>query len=616
MASTKEIKKMAAGYLFLLPNILGFLIFTTIPLAISLFMAFTDWNLEMHNVFQYETTVKSVGFDNFVKLFTDPDFFTYLGNTLFLMMGIPFGIAGSLGSALLLNNDFKGSRKLGIVILVTILMTVSCCMLVIAGMGAMAMTLLVCGLAGAIVIGGAAGGQTVYRTLFYFPSFTSGVATFILWKKLYSPENGPINNAIQPILNTLTPCIPMLSRLFVLTMAACILILLAAALIHRMRNWSAGKLTVRAFAVGGAMTLLPVLLIPFCAQAKFMLPVTVGAVLIVAGVTLEALRRNGWKSRGGTTQELFVLLLPDLIYTTVMFGMLALAGYALHKTTQQTAGLIGNLLFLGMALLFILTVIRRFRRWHQGECGTLSLIIGTVILCIPMLCVQMWSNLRLAGAAAICLVIAALIRLGRMLWKGRAFKAVYDYGMADAVILDGLALIGMFTLLGLSNVALDLPSEVAGGKVLLAPKWLSDYYWAKPSLMIMGFWGAIGSNNMLLYLAGLSGVSQELYEAADIDGASKFQRFWHVTWPQLSNVTFFILVMSIMGGLQGGFESARVMTQGGPAGATTTLAYYIYTEGFDTGRLGYASAVAWTLFAMVLSITVFNWKFGNKYTND
>lgn len=100
----------------------------------------------------------------------------------------------------------------------------------------------------------------------------------------------------------------------------------------------------------------------------------------------------------------------------------------------------------------------------------------------------------------------------------------------------------------------------------------------------MGFWAAIGSNNMLLYLAGLSGVSQELYEAADIDGASPFQRFWNVTWPQLSNVTFFILIMSIMGGLQGGFETARTMTRGGPAGSTTTLAYYIYSEGFESGR--------------------------------
>jgi len=121
---------------------------------------------------------------------------------------------------------------------------------------------------------------------------------------------------------------------------------------------------------------------------------------------------------------------------------------------------------------------------------------------------------------------------------------------------------------------------------------------------------------MLLYLAGLSGVPQELYEAADIDGASSWQRFWHITWPQLANVTFFIMVMAVIGGLQGGFEMARTMTQGGPAGSTTTLAYYIYTQGFATGRLGYASAVSWLLFLLVFTVTIFNWKFGNRYTNE
>jgi multiple sugar transport system permease protein len=74
--------------------------------------------------------------------------------------------------------------------------------------------------------------------------------------------------------------------------------------------------------------------------------------------------------------------------------------------------------------------------------------------------------------------------------------------------------------------------------------------------------------------------------------------------------------MSMIGGLQGGFEMARTMTNGGPAGATTTLSYYIYNEGFVTGRLGYSSGVAWMLFLIVLSVTLFNWRFGNRYVND
>jgi len=74
--------------------------------------------------------------------------------------------------------------------------------------------------------------------------------------------------------------------------------------------------------------------------------------------------------------------------------------------------------------------------------------------------------------------------------------------------------------------------------------------------------------------------------------------------------------MSVIGGLQGGFEQARVMTTGGPAGTTTTLAYYIYSLAFEQFRIGYASAVAWVLFAFVFVVTMINWRFGNRAAND
>jgi len=144
------------------------------------------------------------------------------------------------------------------------------------------------------------------------------------------------------------------------------------------------------------------------------------------------------------------------------------------------------------------------------------------------------------------------------------------------------------------------------------PQWLASIELAKPSLMIMGFWTAIGGTNMLLYLAALSNVPVELTEAAEIDGATRWQRFANVTWPQLAPTTFFISIVSIIGGLQGGFEQARVMTGGGPAGATTTLSYYIYTVGFQDLNFGYAAAVSWVLFAMLFCITAFNWRFGRS----
>jgi multiple sugar transport system permease protein len=139
---------------------------------------------------------------------------------------------------------------------------------------------------------------------------------------------------------------------------------------------------------------------------------------------------------------------------------------------------------------------------------------------------------------------------------------------------------------------------------------------ARDALVFMGIWIAIGGNNMLLYLAALTNVPPELYEAAEIDGAGRWSKFWHVTWPQLAPTTFFIVVISFIGGLQGGFEVARVMTEGGPAGTTTTLAYYIYIKAFQEFQMGYASAVAWALFAIIFAITLVNWRFGSRAMND
>lgn len=148
------------------------------------------------------------------------------------------------------------------------------------------------------------------------------------------------------------------------------------------------------------------------------------------------------------------------------------------------------------------------------------------------------------------------------------------------------------------------------------PRWILDPHWAKPSLILMGFWTYVGGTNMLIYLAGLSNVPEQLYEAARIDGANRWQIFRSVTWPQLAPTTFFIVIMSTIAGLQGGFEQARVMTQGGPAGATKTLSYYIWEKAFQELALGYASAIAWVMFVIIFALTALNWKFGNQYVND
>lgn len=140
------------------------------------------------------------------------------------------------------------------------------------------------------------------------------------------------------------------------------------------------------------------------------------------------------------------------------------------------------------------------------------------------------------------------------------------------------------------------------------PAWLSNPVTAKPALMLMGSWMTVGGTSMILYLAALQNVPGELLEAARIDGAGRWVQFRHVVWPSLAPVTFFIFTMGLIHGLQGGFDAAYVMTDGGPSGATTTLGFYVYMKAYVFFEMGYAAAIAWTMFVLVLVITVLNWK--------
>lgn len=492
-SASRRRRHLIAAIGFLGPNLIGVLTFTILPVVFAIVLAFTNWDLRRHNMFKDES-LRFVGFENFVQLFTESDFLRYLGNTVFFMMGIPFGIAGSLIAALLLSSNPRGkSRRVFGYLLTSMVLVASTAFLGAMGAGGSSMMLLLVGFAGVILLGGAAGGVTVYRTLFYLPHFTAGVATFLLWKQLYNPQEGPVNNALAPVV--------------------------------------AGLESVTLAAPGGAMS-------------------AVATVLLAVG--------------GG---------------------------------------------------LFAWTTSRLRRSWVDGELGTSAAIVPLMLLVLPGAIAATWSPLGGWWWALPAVVVAALgWQAARVFRAGRLFECKPSEGVGSAIVLSAAAMVGQFVLIGLAGATLSLPAMAEAG--LEPPKWIHDYDWAKPSLMIMALWAAVGSNNMLLYLAALTNVPGELYEAADIDGAQRFARFWHVTWPQLAPTTFFITVMSVIYGLQGGFEMARTMTEGGPAGATTFLSYFIYIEGFETGRLSSAAATAWALFGLVLALTLFNWKFGNKYVND
>jgi multiple sugar transport system permease protein len=141
---------------------------------------------------------------------------------------------------------------------------------------------------------------------------------------------------------------------------------------------------------------------------------------------------------------------------------------------------------------------------------------------------------------------------------------------------------------------------------ITGPAWLSHSSTAMTSVIMVTLWQAIGSN-MVIYLAGLQGVPDYLYESAKLDGANAVQRFRFITWPQLRPTTFLVSTMSIIGALQL-FDQAFVLTQGGPANATKTPVYLIYQQGFNQLQMGYASSQAFVLALAILIFSLINMK--------
>jgi multiple sugar transport system permease protein len=144
-------------------------------------------------------------------------------------------------------------------------------------------------------------------------------------------------------------------------------------------------------------------------------------------------------------------------------------------------------------------------------------------------------------------------------------------------------------------------NAMLGSAGIDGPSWTTDERWALPALIIASLWGIGGT--MLIFLAGLQGIPGELYEAAEIDGAGRFRQFRAITVPLISHVTFFNLVLGIIGALQN-FTDAFVITGGGPNNATLFLTVYLYRNAFQYLNMGYASALAWVLFLIVLVMTL------------
>jgi multiple sugar transport system permease protein len=135
------------------------------------------------------------------------------------------------------------------------------------------------------------------------------------------------------------------------------------------------------------------------------------------------------------------------------------------------------------------------------------------------------------------------------------------------------------------------------------PPWFGSEEWAIPAIILISLWGGVGGGRMIIFLAGLQGVPQELYEVAEIDGAGAWRKFRHITIPMISPVIFFNFVLGIIAAFQV-FTMAYVATKGGPGRATWFFALHLYANAFQFFDMGYACALAWIMFIFLLGFTI------------
>ncbi|HRW09881.1 MAG TPA: sugar ABC transporter permease, partial [Caldilineaceae bacterium] len=143
------------------------------------------------------------------------------------------------------------------------------------------------------------------------------------------------------------------------------------------------------------------------------------------------------------------------------------------------------------------------------------------------------------------------------------------------------------------------------------PAWLGSTKWAMRAVIIEAIWAGLGFN-IVIYLSGLQNISREYYEAASIDGAGFFHKFFYITLPLLSPVTFFILVTGVIGTFQD-FTVPYIMTGGGPAGATQLVVMYLYGLAFRLQNMGTASAVAYLVFLVIVVLTALNFLLARRW---
>jgi multiple sugar transport system permease protein len=295
-----------------------------------------------------------------------------------------------------------------------------------------------------------------------------------------------------------------------------------------------------------------------------------------------ALRRSrGWnRLRWEEARAAYVFLLPNLLIFSIftLYPVFASFYYSLNEWTLHTP-----MEFIGLANYINLFQDEIFR---QVLLNTLYYTAGV----IPF-------------QTAIGLLIA--VGLNQKIRFMTGYRALYFVPVVTSMIAVSIVWQWMYQpQYGVINSLL----RIVG---IEGPNWLFSREWAMPAVIAMSIWKNVGYS-IVLYLAALQGVPESLYESAMIDGANAWQRFWRITLPMISPTTFFIIVLSVIGSFQS-FDQIYVLTEGGPARATSVIVHYLYQNGFQWFNMGYAAAIAYVLFALLLILTIMQWTYRARW---
>jgi multiple sugar transport system permease protein len=285
--------------------------------------------------------------------------------------------------------------------------------------------------------------------------------------------------------------------------------------------------------------------------------------------TLRQIRKN-WSA--------YLFIAPGLIHF-IIFTLFAV-GFAFYISFHEWNIIKPDKPFVGLENYLRLLEDTRF---HRAVLNTLIFLVG-----VP---------LNLSCALAVALLLNTKVR-GQAIFRTMFYLPVVTPLVVSSIIWKWLYQ-GDYGLLNYYLLKFGIIQE----KIF----WLADPNLALPALILMGIWIGTGGP-MVIYLAGLQSIPQEMYDAAMVDGASAWQRLLYITIPLLRPTTFFLIVTNIIYTFQI-FTEVYIMTNGGPLNRTTTIGYYLYVNAFRELDMGYATAMAFVLFAMIFGFTLLQWKF-------